>query len=493
MNVVVINIQPYCMHTYECTHTCTGDSNGATSTQLPQLTNGGTSVASSVVVPIETTNAVPRKMMTKLVRRPPVDLEFSNITFTASNDGGFGSYFNKCGAGGKRILDSVSGKFSSGQLVAIMGPSGAGKSSLMNVLAGYKTSNVSGEIKINGKTRNLSKFRKMSCYIMQDDALSQHLTVAEAMQVAVNLKLEQNTPEKERELAIREIVDHLGLTECLKTRTNRISGGQRKRLSIALELVNNPPVMFFDEPTSGLDSSSCFQCITLLKQLAAEGRTIICTIHQPSARLFEMFDTLYILGEGKNVYQGPVKSLVPFLSTLGLNCPSYHNPADFVMEVVSGEYGQHLDTLVEAVRIQGNQDTASKSSASMTEEQSVPEVKVENSSRKESLGNPETSNQEVEESLIGGSRESVDDHCKTYPTSSWTQFRVLFVRTFKSIIRDETLTKLRIISHVSIGILLGLLYWDIGNEASKVYNNSAMLFFCMLFCMFTAMMPTVMT
>ncbi|KAK4473399.1 hypothetical protein MN116_002773 [Schistosoma mekongi] len=448
-------------------------------------------------------------------------------------------------AGKKLILKGISGEFRAGELSAIMGPSGAGKSSLMNILAGYCTKNVIGDVYVSSLPRNMQQFRKMSCYIMQDDLLLPHLSIDEAMMCSANLKLSDKTSYTTKRKIVDNIINLLGLREAVHTRTSQLSGGQKKRLAIAQELVNNPPIMFFDEPTSGLDSASCFHCISLLRRLARGGRTIICTIHQPSAKIFELFDHLYFLTDGHCVYRGPVSCLVPYLATQNLICPPYHNPADYFMEVACGEYGDHYMRLAMAAR-RGSLDEVvnylkNKVFCSLTDNKKnecpihnvqlisdillstediskssptsfyLPIIKydAEKSKSSNELEKMQESPSHIEmsvllpqsngpvhttnQSIISSDCIKYDDPSREFAANQLTQFRVLFVRNVFSIMRDSTLTHLRFVSHIVVGILIGLLYFRIGNLGYEVISNAAFVFFTLLFLMFAALMPTVLT
>ncbi|BFF96117.1 ATP-binding cassette sub-family G member 4 [Drosophila madeirensis] len=466
------------------------------------------------------------KTLQHLPKRPAVDLAFHNLTYRVKEG-------NRSNA--KTILKGVSGRLRSGELTAIMGPSGAGKSTLLNILSGYKTSSIEGSVTMNGAERNLSAFRKLSAYIMQDNQLHGNLTVQEAMTVATNLKLSKKFTKPEKNSMIDDILLTLSLSEHRNTMTRNLSGGQKKRLSIALELVSNPPIMFFDEPTSGLDSSTCFQCIHLLKMLAAGGRTVICTIHQPSARLFEMFDQLYTLADGQCVYQGSTRQLVPFLSTLNLECPSYHNPASYVIEVSCGEHGDHTRKLVEAidngkrdirssadyaglkarndlVKVQNlkailDKNDASNVSGSKYEDNLTLNNGLLNGMVNDIVKNTNSSTAVVSTNEKGDAMIDVEktDNCTTallseeitsperYPTSQFHQFWVVLKRTLLFSYRDWTLMYLRLFAHLLVGFLIGALYYDIGNDGAKVLSNLGFLFFNMLFLMYTSMTITILS
>ncbi|CAH1408371.1 unnamed protein product [Nezara viridula] len=333
-----------------------------------------------------------------------------------------------------------------------------------------RISGVRGGVTVNGRERDLDEFRRVSCYITQDDRLQPLLTVNENMKVAADLKLTARYTEKEKFAIIDEILKMLGLYESKPTRAAQLSGGQKKRLSIALELVNNPLVMFLDEPTTGLDSASCLLCIQLMRVLAEQGRTIVCTIHQPSASLFQNFDHVYILAEGQCLYQGSANSLVPYLESVNLPCPMYHNPADYVIELACGEYGRDkIETLVQGT--QNGRSIRWFKDADLL---------------------PPTSHVEVSHKsprLPGRIR------CYTslQDTTQFHQLSVIIKRGFIKVKRDSTLTYMRIYANILTGLMLGTLYYNSGVDGSTVLDNYNLLFSIIIHHAMSTMMLTILT
>lgn len=211
-----------------------------------------------------------------------------------------------------------------------------------------------------------------------------------------------------------------------------------------------------------------------------------------------------MLAEGMCLYQGPISGLIPFLTSNGYACPSYHNPADYVMEIASGDHGEAYFRLVTAMEIRrsmmvdqpssivilSNEDETKESSQKSKSEKSKKDTfKLVIEIPKDVEDKEQMPSTSVSLSDIFAKRQRKH----RFPTSPWVQFWVLLKRTFLSMIRDQTLTHLRIMSHFVVGGLIGMIYFGIGNDGDKIHSNMACIFFIILFTMFTSMMPTLLT
>lgn len=244
-------------------------------------------------------------------------------------------------SGKKVILDDVNGNLQSGELCCIMGPSGAGKTTLMNILAGRIATGggkeVLGEISVNDKTPQDMDFRNQLAYVMQEDALFATSTPRECLRFSARLRLPRDVSFREQDEMIEDIIESLGLVKCADTMVGSkmikgISGGEKKRTAIGVELITNPSILFLDEPTSGLDSYAAYNVTLILKALAKAGCAILCTIHQPSSEIFHLFQRTILISAGRIVYDGKnVEMTEYFTQVYGKKCPNNYNPADFVM------------------------------------------------------------------------------------------------------------------------------------------------------------------
>ncbi|XP_048505173.1 ATP-binding cassette sub-family G member 4-like isoform X2 [Athalia rosae] len=353
----------------------------------------------------------------------------------------------------------------------------------MNILAGFTTKTYEGQVTVNGLPRNLVDFRRCSAYIMQDDNMQPLLTCGEAMRIAAELKLSLNSQEKFKR--VEQILVALGLSESRDTLTAELSGGQRKRLAIGLELINNPPVMFFDEPTSGLDSVGSKQCLGILKALAREGRTVICSIHQPSALLFDMIDHLYVVADGYCIYTGGTGNLVPYLAASGLCCPEYHNPADFVVEVTVGDYGDFNDSLTREIENGKNESWRSLATGGTS--------KVVEMIASDITTSPWVLQNSSARATVGSDGKETKCKPSEYGTGAWKQLCVLLKRNVVRLSRDKVLMFTRMIMHLVIAMLVGTLYYQIGQDAAYALDNYSLLFFNLMFVMFSAFSAAVIT
>mmetsp|Transcript_14302 Transcript_14302/g.23624 ORF Transcript_14302/g.23624 Transcript_14302/m.23624 type:complete len:813 (-) Transcript_14302:454-2892(-) len=294
---------------------------------------------------------------------PPITLSWQNVTLEQK----LGAFDKKEDKNGnpvipRRFLTDVSGLVGPGDMLCVMGPSGAGKTTMLDALADRITSGqLYGEVYVNGQPKD-RMFRRVMGYVPQADRLFGVLTAREQLIYSARLRITDSHTYHQKLERVEEIILALGLTKSADTKVGGtfvrgLSGGERRRLSIGLELVTGPSLLFLDEPTSALDSFSAFNVVELMKSLADQGRTLVATIHSPDFQIFSMFTKLMLLSQGKVVYFGPTAKVIKYFSSIGHPCPTFENPAEYYLRLINidffsqddkAEAENHLNKLISA-------------------------------------------------------------------------------------------------------------------------------------------------
>ncbi|KAF4751742.1 hypothetical protein FOZ63_000014 [Perkinsus olseni] len=257
-----------------------------------------------------------------------ISLEYSNMKYEVPIDGNPRKV--------RRSAFTITG----GRLIFIPGFVTRRRRSDANDIDGRKNVSVKGStvsvnLKVNGRGIDPVAAKREFAYVMSDDALLATSTPYECISFAAKMRLPR-MKSQERADKVDHLIDTLGLTKCQSSLIGNenikgVSSGERKRTAVAVELVHDPPIMFLDEPTSGLDSFSAYKLVEVLKELNANGRCIVATIHQPSSEVFHLFDDVLFLWEGYCIYHGPVVEVEDYFARLGHSVPESFNPADFIL------------------------------------------------------------------------------------------------------------------------------------------------------------------
>ncbi|CAF0761647.1 unnamed protein product [Rotaria sp. Silwood1] len=344
----------------------------------------------------------------------------------------------------KQILTDVSGVFTPG-MNAILGPTGCGKSTLLDILADRKDNHgLTGTVLVSGQTRP-SYFKYIIGYVIQDDIISGTLTVRENLLFSANTRLSRSIKMNKRIERVNQIIRDLDLESCADTLIGTdfvrgVSGGEKKRTSIGMELILSPNLLFLDEPTTGLDACTAQNVMSCLHKLSRQGRTIIFSIHQPRYSIFKLFDKVLFLSSGHNIYLGPSIEVLPYFSSHGFNCEEHDNPADFVLDLL----------------IQSNNNSSTKLQTAYIHSKMYSNIcqMIKNENKNNCLLKNDTN--------------------RTYSS----EFYYVAKRTLCNVLRNPSLFASQIVSVIIYGLFTGLIFNKLDTTVETgVYNRFGAIFF----------------
>jgi ABC-type multidrug transport system ATPase subunit/ABC-type multidrug transport system permease subunit len=384
--------------------------------------------------------------------------------------------------GRRQILQPQSGRALPGDLVALMGPSGSGKTSLLNALAGrlplQKGAVFEGRVEVSGvlKADLPCHFADLSAYVEQEDCLYALSTVMETMDFAARLRLPKETPQAERERRIDEVLRQLGLAHVRDTNVGGtsfngalrgLSGGERKRLSIGIELLHSPSILFLDEPTTGLDSYQALNAMQKLQGLAEEGRTVIVSIHQPRSQIFALFTSLCVLSRGAPVYSGSAEKATDYFASLGHSLPPRFNPADFMIDLVS----------VDQLSPEAQQETEARV-------ESLHKSWSEHAAAAEKASPPD------DEPCMASILDALPKSTPAGHGSFVTPFVLLLRRGWREQMRDKFAVLFKTIFQMILTGVFGLVYFQLGYKQVNIQDRAMLLTFLSMNIAFGASIGT---
>ncbi|OLL24559.1 ABC transporter G family member [Neolecta irregularis DAH-3] len=461
---------------------------------------------------------IPEEEVAKLMStHEPATLSFKDISYAVAS---------------KQILSDVQGTVQHGQVMAIVGASGAGKTSFLDILARKnKRGLVTGKVLVNGAEISDSEFRKISGFVDQEDSLLPTLTVFETIMYSARLRLPRDMSLEAKRCRVLETMHELGILPIRDMMIGSegargISGGEKRRVSIACELVTSPSILFLDEPTSGLDSYNAFNVVENLVALARNyNRTVVFTIHQPRSNIVALFDHLLLLAHGKMVYSGDLSNCQSYFENIGFPCPAGFNIADYLVDLTMHAWHEKSQDSYMDNNQEGTEANASRSHLLAQDEQRL----LASASRSDTaLNDLETTSQLANSRVVQSNRERVEDNTSTGETNSllsarfealveayqssdifkkiksdihkeidqhstnqemapasrgykrvgWLQqFSILSSRTFKNLYRNPMLMLTHYAIAVLLALLCGFLFFNVSNDISGFQNRLGLFFF----------------
>ena len=343
---------------------------------------------------------------------------------------------------GQVLVNNVSGSVSPGQLLAIIGPSGSGKTTTLELLAKkMRKGDMKGEVYVNGDIQDMKSMKFLSGFVDQEDILLGTLTVRETLMYSAMLRLPPSMSYEAKKLRVQQTMDELDISSIADRLIGvpgkrGISGGEKRRVTIAQELVTSPSILFLDEPTSGLDSHSAYLVVCTLSRLAKDfNRTVIFSIHQPRSNIFSLFDKLLVLSNGRMLYSGEAKNAKEHFAHVA-ECPEGYNTADYIIDLTMT---CDLETFKYSVEMP---------------EQHEEGISLTNSSDKLPF---------------------VD------------QVFILSQRTVVNLYRNPLLLLAHYATSIIIAFFCGALYWQVKNDMGGVQNRLGCIFFILAFFAFSSM------